>query len=333
MDRHFWQDRRVLVTGGTGFLGSHLVTALIAVGALVACIVRQPIPERRLTHFPALTRVRSAVGDLKDGPFLQSAMQRYHVQTVFHLGAQTIVDVAHHDPVETFETNIAGTWRLLEAARQTGVEQVVVASSDKAYGDQDELPYRETAPLLGQHPYAASKSCADLIGTTYAVNYGLPVAVTRCGNFYGPGDLNWNRIVPGTIRSVIEGQRPIIRSDGLSARDYFHVKDGAAANMLLAEQLARRPELKGEAFNFSNETQVGVLELVNRILRIMGSDLEPEIRNDAHNEIRHQYLSAAKAKQLLDWSPIHTLDSGLEATVDWYREELQELERDVAELA
>ena len=195
----------------------------------------------------------------------------------------------------------------------------MVASSDKAYGDQETLPYDEDTPLQGQHPYDVSKSCADLIAHTYAVTYGLPVAITRCGNFYGGGDLNWNRIVPGTIRSVLRGQRPVIRSDGQYVRDYFYVEDGAAAYMLLAEALAARPELRGEAFNFSNEIQITVLDLVQRILGLMGSDLLPEVRNEANNEIRHQYLSAEKARTVLGWAPLFTLEQGLARTIEWYR--------------
>ena len=319
----FWNGRRVLVTGGTGFLGSHVVSRLVLAGAMVFCLVRQPISRQRLAQFPALSRTRQVVGDLKDGAFVRTALQGHGVETVFHLGAQTIVGVANKDPLTTFETNIQGTWSVLEGARLGGVRQVVVASSDKAYGDHEKLPYEETAPLQGQHPYDVSKSCADLIAKAYAVSFGLDVAITRCGNFYGPGDLNWNRIVPGTVRAVLEGRRPLIRSDGLNVRDYFHVEDGAAANILLAEQLAARPELRGEAFNFSNETQVTVLELARRILAIMGSDLTPDVRNEASNEIRHQYLSAAKARRVLGWEPLYTLDSGLKAAIEWYRLELQ----------
>ena len=199
------------------------------------------------------------------------------------------------------------------------MKQIVTASSDKAYGPSAALPYTEDAPLSGRHPYDVSKSCADLIAQAYAATYGLPVAITRCGNFYGGGDLNWNRIVPGTIRSVLRGQRPVIRSDGQFVRDYFHAEDGAAANMVLAERLAADPGLRGEAFNFSNETQVTVLELVGKILSLMGSELEPEVRGEATNEIRHQYLSAAKAREVLGWRPLYTLDEALGQTIDWYR--------------
>ena len=238
-----------------------------------------------------------------------------------HLAAQTIVGIANRNPVSTFESNIQGTWALLEACRRSpAVKQIVAASSDKAYGDQDHLPYDETTPLQGQHPYDVSKSCADLIAHSYAVTYQLPVAITRCGNFYGGGDLNWNRIVPGTIRSILRGQRPIIRSDGNYIRDYFYVEDGAAAYMLLAEQLATNPSLRGEAFNFSNEIQVTVLELVQKILALMDSSLQPEVRNGASNEIRHQYLSATKARQMLNWSPLYGLQEGLQLTIHWYQD-------------
>ena len=209
---------------------------------------------------------------------------------------------------------------MLEASRRSPkVKQIVVASSDKAYGDQDKLPYNENTPLQGQHPYDVSKSCADLIARTYAVSYDLPVAITRCGNFYGGGDLNWNRIIPGTIRSILRGQTPIIRSDGEYIRDYFYVEDGAVAYMLLAEQLAARPELKGQAFNFSNEIQVTVSQIVKKILTLMNSTLEPELRNEVSNEILHQYLSAEKARQMLGWSPLFTLDQALVNTIEWYR--------------
>ena len=200
------------------------------------------------------------------------------------------------------------------------MRSIVIASSDKAYGDQEELPYNEDTPLQGRHPYDVSKSCADLIARSYAHTYGLPVAVTRCGNFYGGGDLNWNRIVPGTIRSVLRGNPPVIRSDGQYVRDYFYVEDGAAAYMLLAEQLHCRPELRGQAFNFSNETEITVLGLVNRILNAMTSDLQPKVLNEASNEIRRQCLSASRARQVLRWSPLFTLEGGLERTISWYRE-------------
>jgi CDP-glucose 4,6-dehydratase len=321
LDRSFWQDRPVLVTGGSGLVGNWLVRRLLSVGAEVVCLMRDWVPQSELVSAGLLEQVRVVRGDVRDQALLERVLGEYEVDTVFHLAAQTIVTIANRNPVSTFESNIQGTWCLLEAARRSPkVRQVVMASSDKAYGDQEILPYDESTPLQGQHPYDVSKSCADLIAHTYAQSYGLPVAITRCGNFYGGGDLNWNRIIPGTIRSILRGQPPVIRSDGNYIRDYFYVEDGAAAYMLLAEQLSRRPELRGEAFNFSNEIQVTVLALVERILALMGSVLQPEIRNEVNNEIRHQYLSAAKAQRDLGWRPLFDLDSGLEKTIRWYKE-------------
>ncbi len=248
-------------------------------------------------------------------------INEYEIRTVFHLAAQTIVGTANRNPLSTFETNIQGTWSLLEACRRNStVEQLIVASSDKAYGTQANLPYDENTPLAGLHPYDASKSCTDLLTQTYANTYKLPAVVTRCGNFYGGGDLNWNRIVPGTIRSMLRGEAPVIRSDGSYIRDYFYVEDGAAAYMLLAEKLAEDPTLAGEAFNFSYERKVTVLGLVQMLAKLMKSSLTPDVRNEARNEIKHQYLSSQKARTRLGWSPLFDLELGLQRTVDWYRE-------------
>ncbi len=316
----FWQDRRALVTGATGLLGGWLVRRLLSAGADLVCLVRDWVPESELVRARLVERTVAVRGDIRDQALLERILGEYEVDTVFHLAAQTIVGIANRNPASTFEANIQGTWSLLEACRRSPtVRQIVVASSDKAYGDQGDLPYDEDTPLQGQHPYDVSKSCADLIAQTYARSFELPVAITRCGNFYGGGDLNWNRIVPGTIRSVLRGERPVIRSDGSYIRDYFYVEDGAAAYTLLAERLAERPELRGEAFNFSNELQVTVLELANCILRLMDSPLQPDVRNEAANEIRHQYLSAAKARRVLGWEPLYSLEQGLERTIAWYR--------------
>jgi CDP-glucose 4,6-dehydratase len=321
----FWLDRPTFVTGGTGLLGSWLVRQLVEARANVVCLVRDWVPQSELVRTGMLERVKVVRGDIRDRETLERALGEYEIDTVFHLAAQTIVTIANRNPISTFESNIAGTWNLLEASRRSPkVKQIVVASSDKAYGDQEKLPYDETSPLQGQHPYDVSKSAADLISYTYAKSYELPVVITRCGNFYGGGDLNWNRIIPGTIRSVVRGQRPIIRSDGQYIRDYFYVEDGAAAYILLAEQLAARPELKGEAFNFSNEIQVTVSDLVEKILRLMDSPLMPDIRNEVSNEICHQYLSAAKAREMLGWKPLFTLNEALARTIAWYKEFLSE---------
>ena len=317
----FWLDRPTLVTGGTGLVGSWLVKSLVDARADVVCLVRDWVPQSELVRGSVIENVKVVRGDVCDQPLLERTLGEYEIDTVIHLAAQTIVGIANRNPSSTFESNIKGTWTLLEACRRSPqVRQVVIASSDKAYGDQEQLPYDEQTPLQGRHPYDVSKSCADLITHAYAVTYKLPVAITRCGNFYGGGDLNWNRIVPGTIRSILRGQPPVIRSDGDYIRDYFYVKDGAAAYMLLAEALAARPELRGEAFNFSNELQITVRELVDRILLLMNSELVPEIRNEATNEIRRQYLCAEKARTCLNWSPVYNLDAGLKETIDWYRQ-------------
>ena len=308
----FWRDRPTLVTGGTGLLGGWLVRRLVDLGASVTCLVRDWAPHSSFETTDLRRQVSVVQGDIRDQAILERALGEYEINTVFHLAAQTIVGIANRNPVSTFESNIQGTWALLEACRRSpAVKQIVIASSDKAYGDQDVLPYDEDTPLQGTHPYDVSKSCADLIAKTYAVSYGLPVTVTRCGNFYGGGDLNWNRIVPGTIRSLARGQRPIIRSDGKFVRDYFYVEDGAIAYTLLAQKMAERRDLTGEAFNFSNEIQVTVLDLVERIRVLMGADLQPDVRNEASNEIRHQYLSAEKARKMLDWSPRFDFDDAL----------------------
>jgi len=321
LNRAFWLDRPTFVTGGTGLVGSWLVKRLIEAGADVVCLVRDWVPQSEAIRSGSIERVKVVRGDVRDQPALERALGEYEIDTVIHLAAQTIVTIANRNPISTFETNIAGTWSLLEACRRSPrVKQIVAASSDKAYGDQPALPYNEATPLQGQHPYDVSKSTADLIANTYAVSFDLPVAITRCGNFYGGGDLNWNRIIPGTIRSVLRGQPPIIRSDGGYIRDYFYVEDGAAAYMLLAEQLSGRPGLKGEAFNFSNEIQVTVSEIVDRILRQMNSALRPVIRDEVTNEIRHQYLSAEKARRELGWKPLYSLDEGLGKTIEWYED-------------
>jgi CDP-glucose 4,6-dehydratase len=321
----FWRDRPTFVTGGTGLIGGWLVRKLIAEGADVVCLVRDWVPQSALFNESLHRSVKVVRGDLRDQELLERALGEYEIDTVINLAAQTIVQIANRNPSSTFETNVAGTWRLLEACRHSPtVKQIVMASSDKAYGDCETLPYDESTPLQGRHPYDVSKSCSDLISQAYATTYGLPVTVTRCGNFYGGGDLNWNRIVPGTIRSVLRGQPPVIRSDGQFIRDYFYVEDGAAAYMLLAERLAQNPALAGESFNFSIEIQITVLDLVERILALMGSDLRPVVQNQASHEIRHQYLSAEKARRMLDWHPMFTLDEGLRRTVAWYTDFLAE---------
>ena len=320
MSAGFWLDRPVLVTGGTGLVGSWLVRKLVEASADVTCLVRDWVPASELVRARLVERVNVVRGDVRDQSLLERILGENEIVTVIHLAAQTIVTVANRNPVSTFETNVAGTWALLEACRRSPkVSEIVVASSDKAYGNQEVLPYTEQTALQGVHPYDVSKSCADLIAHAYAHSYGLPVTITRCGNFYGGGDLNWNRIVPGTIRSVLRGQRPIIRSDGRFVRDYFYVEDGALAYMLLAEKLAAGAVQKGEAWNFSNEEPIDVITLVDRLCRVLETKLEPEILNQATNEIPRQALSAQKARQSLGWRPEYSLDEGLRRTLAWYR--------------
>lgn len=321
LNRTFWLNRPTFITGGTGLVGTWLVSRLVEAGADVICLVRDWVPQSELVRNGLIEKVKVVRGDIRDREVLERTLGEYEIDTVIHLAAQTIVTIANRNPISTFESNITGTWNLLEASRRSPkVKQIVVASSDKAYGDQDKLPYDENTPLQGQHPYDVSKSCADLIAHTYAVTYGSPVAISRCGNFFGGGDLNWNRIIPGTIRSILSGQPPVVRSDGQYIRDYFYAEDGAAAYMLLVEQLAKRPELKGQAFNFSNEIQVTVIQIVKKILTLMDSTLEPDVRNEVSNEIRHQYLCAEKARQMIGWSPLFTLDQAIVNTIEWYRE-------------
>jgi CDP-glucose 4,6-dehydratase len=316
-----WRRRRVFITGATGLVGAWLTERLLDVEADVVALVRDGVPGSNFHRLSLDSRVVTVRGELEDYQLMARILNEYEIEVVFHLGAQAIVGIANQNPLSTFSANIQGTWNVLEAARHARhVKAVVQASSDKAYGTHDLLPYTEESSLTGRHPYDVSKSCADLIAQSYWFTYQLPVAITRCGNFYGGGDLNFNRIVPGTIRSLIDGQRPIIRSDGTLIRDYFYVKDGVGAYMVTAERLLAG-EAAGEAYNFSNEIQVNVRELVEMICRVAGvADLEPLVLNDAPHEIPHQYLSAEKARRTLGWKPRYTLEEGLRETVVWYRQ-------------
>lgn len=318
----FWRDRPTLVTGATGLVGGWLVRQLLRDGADVVCLVRDWVPQSNLVLSRLVDRVKIVRGDVRDYNLVERAIGEYEINTVLHLAAQAIVGIGNRNPTSTFETNIQGTWTLLEACRRAPlIKQIVIASSDKAYGYHENLPYDEDTPLQGRHPYDVSKSCADLIAQSYAATFGLPVAITRCGNFYGGGDLNWNRIVPGTIRSVLNGERPVIRSDGRSLREYLYVENAVSAYMTLAESLANRPELAGQAFNFGHNRPWTVTELVENILTICGrEDLEPDIRCEATNEIPSQYLDPTRARVILGWEPKFTLQDGLALTIDWYRQ-------------
>jgi CDP-glucose 4,6-dehydratase len=319
-DTRFWKDRRVLVTGCTGVLGSWLAARLVELGADVVGIVRDWVPQSEAARSGTLDRIKVVRGSITEEELVSRVFAEYEIQTCFHLAALTVVGVANRAPVPTFETNIRGTWLLLEAARQWGkLEQMVVASSDKAYGSHDTLPYTEDAPLQGRHPYDVSKSCADLIAQTYAHTYRLPVAVTRCANMFGGGDLNWNRIVPGTIRSALLNERPIVRSDGTMKRDYIYVKDIVNAYLMLAESMQNGVNT-GATFNFGVDAPISVLEMVSKIVSLSDHpDLQPIIQNNATNEIQNQYLSSKKAHESLGWKPAYTLDQGLKETIEWYR--------------
>lgn len=324
MTSPFWQDRPVFVTGACGLVGSATVPMLLKLGANVVILQRDWVPDSELVRSGLQEKVSIVRGDLSDHRLLERVLGEYEVRTVLHLAAQAVVGVANRNPVSTFESNVRGTWNLLEACRRSPlVTEIVVASSDKAYGDQPTLPYTEDMPLLAKHPYDVSKACTDLIAQSYASTFGLNIAISRCGNFFGPGDLNWNRIVPGTIRSVLRGQRPVIRSDGKYVRDYFFVEDGAAAYIALAEQMHGHKRLRGEVFNFSTGEPLTVLEITRRILGLMKSDLKPDVRNEASGEILKQHLSAAKARKVLKWKPRYSLDAGLRKTVVWYRDFLK----------
>ena len=323
-DLRFWRDRRILITGCTGMLGSWLTGRLVDVGADVVGLVRDWVPQSHAVCFGTLEKIKVVRGSVTDEDIVSRIFADYEIQTCFHLAASTVVGAANRAPVPTFESNIRGTWLLLEAARQWGrLEQFILASSDKAYGSHDVLPYTESAPLQGRHPYDVSKSCADLIAQAYAHSFKLPVAVTRCSNMYGGGDLNWSRIVPGTIRSVLLNERPIIRSDGTMRRDYVYVKDIVSAYLSLAEAMTEGTHTGG-TFNFGVNTPRSVLEIVDAIIRLSDRpDIQPLILNNATNEIQEQYLSSEKAQRLLGWKPQYTLEEGLREAMAWYREALE----------
>ncbi len=323
--KRFWADKRTLVTGCTGILGSWLTMGLVDQGADIVGLVYDENPRSQLARSGYLSRITVLRGSVTDFGLMESILNDFEIEIVFHLAAQALVTVANNSPLSTFETNIRGTWNVLEAARRSGkVQRLILASSDKAYGDQEELPYTEDAPLLGRHPYDVSKSCADMIALAYAHTYELPLAVTRCGNIYGGGDLHWERIVPGTIRSAIHGERPTIRSDGSFKRDYIYVKDIVSAYLLLAEKL-NDTSLQGEALNFGHDSPLSVLEVVHEILSAVGrGDLEPLILNEAEHEIHSQYLDSRKARRLLGWQPGYSLQEGLRETVAWYRSFFEE---------
>ncbi len=309
----------MFVTGGHGFLGGWMLRTLAGLGSRVVYLEHESTRHTLEPSVEFAASARAVRGDTRDGATIANALAEFEIDTVFHLAAKSIVGAAKLNPVETLEVNVAGTWTILEACRRSPhVKHMVLASSDKAYGSAGEPPFTEESPLAGRFPYDASKSCVDLVGQMYATTFGLPILITRCANFFGGGDPNFNRIVPGTIRSVLSGERPVIRSDGRYVRDYLYIEDAVSAYLWAVEQLNGRPELAGEAFNFSSELRVSVIDMVQQVIRLMKSDLEPFVLNNVSHEVRESYLSAEKARRVLGWKPRFSLEEGLLRTIDWY---------------
>jgi len=316
---HFWRGRRVLITGVGGFVGTHLAHRLCELGAAVVGVLRDSRGEHRLRLFGLLEKVDLVRGSIDDYALMERVFAEYEVEHCFHLAAQTIVGVANGSPVSTFESNIRGTWTVLEAARHSRhVRGLAIASSDKAYGDQDALPYRETSPLLAVYPYDVSKLCAEALARSYCLSFGLPVGIARCANIYGGGDFAWSRIVPAPIRSMLRNEAPVIRRDGTLQPDYLYGSDAVEAYLLLAQHLDR-DEVRGQAFNFGWQRPYSVLEIVETVLREGGSPLHPRILGQGQGEISRQWLDSAKARQLLDWRPRVGLEEGIRRSIAWYR--------------
>jgi CDP-glucose 4,6-dehydratase len=318
--RSFWREKKVLVTGATGLVGSWLVKELLKRGARVVALIKDFDPQSELIRSKTHEQVTIVNGKLEDYQRLELIISEHEIDTVFHLGAQTIVGTALRSPLATFEANIRGSYNLLEACRvhKSHVLRVIIASSDKAYGSSTVLPYTEEMPPLGKHPYDVSKSCVDLLAQTYFHTYGMPVAIARCGNIYGGGDLNWSRLIPGTIRSLLNDEPPVIRSDGKFTRDYVYVEDVVDAYLMMAEGL-ERSDVKGEAFNFGPDEPYSALQVLELIGKIFNKkNIKPHILNQAFAEIRDQHLSCQKAKKTFKWSPRFTLQEGLVETINWY---------------
>jgi CDP-glucose 4,6-dehydratase len=317
-----WEGKKVLITGATGLVGSWLVKALLKKKSIIVVLVRDIDYQTEFYRSGDYSKTNIVNGSLENFSTIERAINEYEVDTVFHLGAQTIVGAAYREPLQTFESNIRGTYHILEACRRHRefVKEIVIASSDKAYGIADKLPYTEDMPLKGSHPYDVSKSCTDLLAQTYSYTYNMPIAIARCGNIYGGGDLNWSRIIPGTILSLLNNKRPVIRSNGKYIRDYIYIKDIVDAYINLAESITKK-NIYGEAFNFSTESRMAVIEIVNKIRSIMNrEDLEPQILNLNLKEIPEQSLSAEKAHEILGWYSKYDLEKGLSETVDWYKD-------------
>jgi CDP-glucose 4,6-dehydratase len=319
----WWSGAAVLVTGGQGFVGSWLCERLLGLGARVI-VPRRDVPAVSRFRVEGLEeRCDTVLADLLDYEGLVRVVNEHDVRAVFHLGAQTIVGTANRSPLSTFEANVRGTYNLLEACRAAGVvgeplERIVVASSDKAYGETDELPYREDLPLRPVYPYDVSKACADMLARSYAVTYDLPVAVTRLANVYGSGDFNFSRIVPDTARALVEGQAPVLRSDGTPERDFLHASDAVEAYLAVASSL---PERRGMAWNAGPGAPVPVIEIVRRLIAVSGVEVEPDVQGSGvpPGEIASQHLDSSLIREELGWEPRVWLDEGLREAWEWYR--------------
>ena len=314
------KEKKVFITGASGIIGYWLTSYLHEIGAETTVYLRDFVPNSELIKSNIFAKVNVVSGQLEDYLNIKRALNEYEIDTVFHLGAQTIVETADRSPLDTFNANIRGTWNVLEACRNSKlVGNVVVASSDKAYGSSDKLPYTEDMPLQGMHPYDVSKSCSDLIAQSYAYNYRMQIGIARCANVYGGNDLNFNRIVPGTIKSLLYNQQPILRSDGTFKRDYIYVKDVVNSYIVLAEALDRK-EIAGQSFNFGNDKPIKVLEIVRLIQTLMNKEkIKPKILNTAKGEIKDQFLDSSKSRRILKWKPRYTLEQGLRETIEWYK--------------
>jgi len=316
----FWNGKKVLISGFEGFLGSNLTLKLLSLGADIVGL--DILTGRKDTLFPSkeYRKIKVIKGDVADFALVKNIFVKNRVKVVFHLAAEAIVGRSLKYPIRAFSSNIEGAWNMLEAARQAGsaIDSIVIASSDKAYGSHKELPYKEDYPLAGCHPYDVSKTCSDLIANTYFHTYKLPVAVTRCGNIYGPGDFNFSRLIPDAMRCVFSGKVLKIRSDGKFVRDYVYVEDIVNGYIRIAESL-RKGRLFGEAFNLSDEKPLTVMQVLKEINKLCGNKLEYEIMNIARYEIKKQYLASAKARSILSWKPKYNFNDGLRMTLDWYR--------------
>ncbi len=322
----FWQGKNVFLTGAGGFVGAWLAADLHARGANVVVLIRDRRPDSAFVRLGLAEKVSVVSGSLTDVGLVERILAGYEIQVVFHLAAEALVGVSQKSPTSAFESNIRGSWMLLEACRAIGVAACVVASSDKAYGHHADLPYLEDFPLRPKFPYEVSKTCTDLIAQSYFHSYQVPVGITRCGNIYGGGDVNWSRVIPGTIRSILMGERPIIRSDGSMMRDYLHVDDAVSAYRQLAQALATRREIRGEAFNFGREKPVSVLDLVRTMIELGGRpDLVPDVQGIGKPlpEIQTQFVGCEKARKHLGWAPTVSLEDGIRRSIAWYAEYLK----------